>query len=49
MQGLTAYYKVEAFVEKPNIDKAKEYVKQGGYYWNSGIFIWKTKALLAGN
>ena len=38
--------KVEAFVEKPNIDTAREYVRQGNYYWNSGIFIWKIRALL---
>ncbi len=44
--GVDGVYNVEAFVEKPNLDKAKEYVKHGGYYWNSGIFIWKTKVLL---
>jgi len=38
--------KVEAFVEKPDIDTARGYLAQGGYYWNSGIFIWKTAALL---
>ena len=38
--------KVEAFVEKPNIETAREYLRQGRYYWNSGIFIWKTSALL---
>ena len=38
--------KVEAFVEKPTIDTAREYVRQGNYYWNSGIFIWKIRALL---
>lgn len=38
--------KVEAFVEKPNIDTAREYLRKGNYYWNSGIFIWKTSALL---
>jgi mannose-1-phosphate guanylyltransferase/mannose-6-phosphate isomerase len=37
---------VEAFVEKPNVDTAREYLKQGKYYWNSGIFIWKTSSLL---
>jgi len=37
---------VEAFVEKPNIETAREYLRQGRYYWNSGIFIWKTSALL---
>jgi len=39
--------RVEAFVEKPNLETAKEYLKEGNYYWNSGIFIWKTKTLLA--
>jgi len=38
--------KVDAFVEKLDFDKAKEYLKQGNYYWNSGIFIWKAKTLL---
>ncbi|HEY6009959.1 MAG TPA: mannose-1-phosphate guanylyltransferase/mannose-6-phosphate isomerase, partial [Nitrospirota bacterium] len=39
-------YKVEAFVEKPDIETAREYLKSGRYYWNSGIFIWKTRMLL---
>jgi mannose-1-phosphate guanylyltransferase/mannose-6-phosphate isomerase len=38
--------RVEAFVEKPNIKIAREYLKDGHYYWNSGIFIWKTSVLL---
>ena len=37
---------MEAFVEKPNVEIAKEYLRQGKYYWNSGIFIWKISALL---
>jgi mannose-1-phosphate guanylyltransferase / mannose-6-phosphate isomerase len=37
---------VEAFVEKPDFETAKKYVANGRYYWNSGIFIWKTKRLL---
>jgi mannose-1-phosphate guanylyltransferase/mannose-6-phosphate isomerase len=39
-------YRVEKFVEKPNIETAREYLKSGRYFWNSGIFIWKTKTLL---
>lgn len=39
-------YRVEAFVEKPDIETAKRYLEQGTYYWNSGIFIWKTRTLL---
>ena len=35
------YYKVERFLEKPSINKAKEYVRSRDYFWNSGMFIWK--------
>jgi mannose-1-phosphate guanylyltransferase/mannose-6-phosphate isomerase len=45
--GIDGVCRVEAFVEKPNLDTAKEYLKNGNYYWNSGIFIWKTRTLLA--
>jgi mannose-1-phosphate guanylyltransferase/mannose-6-phosphate isomerase len=40
-------FRVRAFVEKPDLETAKEYVRDGSYYWNSGIFIWKTKTLLS--
>lgn len=33
-------YRVRRFVEKPNSQKAKEYLVAGNYYWNSGMFIW---------
>lgn len=36
--------KVEAFVEKPQLEVAKEYFKSGDYLWNAGIFIWSAKA-----
>jgi mannose-1-phosphate guanylyltransferase len=39
---------VEKFVEKPEKKRAAEYLKDGNYYWNAGIFIWKTKAVLEG-
>lgn len=39
-------YKVNKFVEKPNLDKAKEYLASGKYLWNSGMFIWKTSTIL---
>ena len=38
---------VSSFREKPNLETAKEYVADGGYLWNAGIFIWKAKELLA--
>lgn len=39
-------FKVERFVEKPDVEKANVYLKDGGYYWNSGMFVWRTKSLI---
>lgn len=39
-------YKLDRFVEKPNLDKAREYVNSGMYYWNSGMFIWKVSRVI---
>lgn len=39
-------YRVKEFVEKPDLETAKEYLKQGDYLWNSGMFIWKVSAIL---
>ena len=41
-----AAFKVERFVEKPDYRTAATYLMDGGYYWNSGIFIWKTGSIL---
>ncbi|MEA3348241.1 MAG: mannose-1-phosphate guanylyltransferase [Pseudomonadota bacterium] len=41
-----AAFKVERFVEKPDYRTAATYLMEGGYYWNSGIFIWKTGSIL---
>lgn len=46
-QGIAGVCKVEAFVEKPSLETAKEYLRQGMYFWNSGMFIWKTSTFLA--
>lgn len=39
-------YKVERFVEKPNIHLAKEYLETEEYLWNSGMFTWKLSSIL---
>lgn len=39
-------YSVEQFVEKPNLDRAKEYLSDGGYSWNSGVFVFKVSVIL---
>ena len=36
--GRRKAYKVEAFVEKPDLETARAYVAEGNYYWNSGMF-----------
>jgi mannose-1-phosphate guanylyltransferase len=43
----TGVYAVERFVEKPDLSTAREYLAQGDYYWNSGIFIWTVAAICA--
>jgi mannose-1-phosphate guanylyltransferase/mannose-6-phosphate isomerase len=37
---------VEAFVEKPNQATAEQYLQQGGYYWNAGMFVLKASVWL---
>lgn len=39
-------FKVEKFVEKPNIEMAKEYLSNGSYLWNGGMFLWKTSTII---
>ena len=34
------------FVEKPDAELAKKYIADGNYYWNSGIFMFKSSTLL---
>jgi mannose-1-phosphate guanylyltransferase len=36
----TAFFKAERFVEKPNLEKAQEYLAAGNYRWNAGMFVW---------
>ena len=37
---------VERFEEKPNFEKASEHIKQGRFYWNSGLFVFKISVFL---
>ena len=38
---------VASFKEKPDLETAKQFVAAGNFYWNSGIFIWSTDAIMA--
>jgi len=40
-------YSVDAFREKPDEKTAKKYLEAGQYLWNSGMFVWKAKTILA--
>jgi mannose-1-phosphate guanylyltransferase len=42
-----ALKKVKTFTEKPELALAKKFVESGEFVWNSGIFIWSVKAILA--
>lgn len=37
--------RVRRFTEKPNRERAEEFVSAGTYYWNSGIFLWSARTL----
>ena len=39
-------FAVDAFVEKPSIEVAKEYLKSGDYFWNSGMFLFRASRYL---
>jgi mannose-1-phosphate guanylyltransferase/mannose-6-phosphate isomerase len=39
-------YKVEEFVEKPDLETAEQYLDQGNYLWNSGMFMFKADTLI---
>ena len=38
---------VKCFTEKPNLEVAQAFIRSGEFLWNSGIFIWKTSAILS--
>ncbi len=45
--GMEGCFGVRRFVEKPDLETAKNYVDSGDYYWNSGLFVFTAKTYLA--
>ena len=45
-QSGEAALEVERFVEKPDLATARGFVQEGGYYWNSGMFVFSVGAFL---
>ncbi len=37
---------ISEFIEKPNLETAKELIKDKSYTWNSGIFLFKAKTII---
>jgi mannose-1-phosphate guanylyltransferase len=44
----TTFFKAQRFVEKPNFDRAVEYLSSGQYRWNAGMFIWSFVTITQG-
>src|SRR5260370_9454959 len=38
-------FRVTRFTEKPNQQRAEEFISAGNYYWNSGMFVWSAATL----
>src|SRR5437016_6032787 len=41
-----AVHQITRFVEKPTLERAREFVKSGDYYWNSGMFMFRARRYL---
>ena len=39
-------YQVEAFIEKPDLPKAREFFSSGNHLWNGGMFVWRVDVIL---
>ena len=46
MDGPASLFKVERFVEKPDAATARQYLDEGNYYWNSGMFTFRIKTIM---
>ncbi|WP_084005392.1 mannose-1-phosphate guanylyltransferase/mannose-6-phosphate isomerase [Magnetovibrio blakemorei] len=46
LAGFNSCHRVEKFVEKPDVKTAEGYVADGGYLWNSGMFLFRAQDYL---
>ncbi len=46
-QGRVAVHSVQRFVEKPDLARATQFLAAGDHWWNSGMFVWTTHAILS--
>jgi mannose-1-phosphate guanylyltransferase/mannose-6-phosphate isomerase len=40
-------FDVDRFTEKPDLVTAESFLKEGNFYWNSGMFVWRASVILA--
>ncbi len=40
------FYSVQEFKEKPDYEQAVRFLKEGTYFWNSGMFLWQAKTFV---
>jgi mannose-1-phosphate guanylyltransferase/mannose-6-phosphate isomerase len=43
----SSLYEVARFTEKPDYATAVQFMEEGDYYWNSGMFVWRASVILA--
>ena len=46
-EGDNFHFYVKSFHEKPSLDKAKEYIQNDKYFWNSGMFLFNSKKYIS--
>tara|TARA_X000000368_G_scaffold406463_1_gene384731 strand:- start:8561 stop:9979 length:1419 start_codon:yes stop_codon:yes gene_type:complete len=46
-EGDNSYFNVKSFHEKPCLNKAKEYIQDDKYFWNSGMFLFNSKKFIS--
>ncbi len=40
------HYQLQEFREKPDAARARQFLDSGEYFWNSGMFVWRTRSIL---
>ncbi len=43
---ISKLYKVKTFIEKPDLEMARYFLKSGEFLWNTGMFIWSIKSII---
>jgi mannose-1-phosphate guanylyltransferase/mannose-6-phosphate isomerase len=46
LAGVKGAFEVSGFFEKPDLERAQGYLREGGYYWNGGMFLFRAATFL---